>query len=296
MLDRLLGTYLIEQGMLTKTQLSEVYKLQDSHRAKLGVIAVAEKLMTIAQAEQVNTLQASMDMKFGDIAIDKGYLSENQVSRLLELQGNTYLVFIQTIVDLGFLKMEQIESAEKDYQAARGFTESDMAALKTGDVEKCVPVFLQTDNPQYRAMFAMGVKSMYRLVDTHVYIGRSYTVRTIKDEVLGYQRFHGDQSAVVAVSGKYEDVQKMAISYTKEEFIETREDALDAICELINCINGLYATEESRRDIKIELEPPNFIVSFSEATSDEIIVLPVYICGGEIKYFITVSKDLNVTS
>lgn len=296
MLDRLLGTYLIEQGMLTKTQVSEVYKLQDSNRAKLGVIAVSEKLMTIAQAEQVNTLQASMDMKFGDIAIEKGYLAENQVSRLLELQGNSYLAFLQAIVDLGLLKMEQIETAERDYQAAHGFTESDMAALKAGDVEKCVPVFLQTDNPQYRAMFAMGVKSIYRLVDAHVYIGRSYTVKSIKDEVLGYQRFHGEQSAVVAVSGKYEDVQRMAIKYTNEEFIETREDALDAICELINCINGLYATEESRKDVKIELEPPNFMVSFSEVSCDEMIVLPIYICGGEIRYIITVTKDLKVTS
>ena len=64
MLDRLLGTYLVEQGMISKTQLTEVYRKQEMDRAKLGVIAVAEKLMTIAQAEQVNALQASMDRLF----------------------------------------------------------------------------------------------------------------------------------------------------------------------------------------------------------------------------------------
>ncbi len=294
MLDRLIGNFLVEQGLITRTQLLEAYKIQEQSRAKLGVIAVAEKLMTIAQAEQVNTLQSTMDKKFGDIAIEKGYLAENQVARLLELQGNTYLIFLQAVVDLGLLTMDKLEKAEEDYQKLHGFTESDMAALKTGDVEQAVPIFLDTDDPVYKGMFSMGVKNMYRLVDTHVYIGKAYTARAIKDEVLGYQAFHGDQQAVVAISGKYDDVRKMAISYTKEEFIETKEDALDAICELINCINGLYATEKSRQDTRIELDPPNFNVSYAEALSEEMIVLPVYICGGEVKYIIAVSKDIVV--
>lgn len=291
MLDRLMGSYLAEQGLLTKHQLSEAYKVQDASRAKLGVIAVAEKLMSIAQAEQVNMLQASMDMRFGDIAIDRGYLTEAQVTRLLELQGNTYLAFLQAVVDLGFLTMQQLEEAESEYQSLHGFTESDMAALKTGDVTQAVPVFVDTDDPLYKGMFAMGVKNMYRLVDNHLYIGKAYTARILKEEVLGYQKFHGDVNAVVAISGRYDDVRKMAIAYTKEEFIETKEDALDAVCELINCINGLYATEQSKSDVRIELEPPNFSVNFAQASSEEMIVLPVYIRGGEIKYMIAVSKD-----
>ena len=294
MLDRLIGAYLVEQGILTKNQLAQVYAKQESERAKLGVIAVAEKMITIAQAEHVNMLQASIDKRFGDIAVEKGYLTDTQVQRLLGLQGNTYLTFLQSVVDMGFQTMEQMEGIEADYQRVNGFTESDMAALKTGDVEKAVPIFLNSDDPIFGGMFAMGIKNMYRLVDNHVYVGKAYTSRVLKDEVLGYQKFHGDQQAVVAISGKYEDVRKMAIAYTKEEFIETREDALDAVCELINCINGLYASEQSRNDSRIELEPPNFSVSFAQASSDEMIVMPVYISGGEVKYIIAVSKDILI--
>ncbi len=294
MLDRLIGNYLIDQGMLTKIQLADAYKRQEAGRAKLGVIAVAEKLMTIAQAEQVNMLQSAMDKRFGDIAIEKGYLSAAQVARLLELQGNTYLAFLQAIVDMGFLTMEQLEKAEEEYQKLHGFTESDMSALKTGEVEQAVPVFIQSDNPAIRKMFAMGLKNIYRLVDNHVYIGKTYPARNLKDEVLGYQKFHGDQNAVTAICGKYEDVQKLAIAYTKEEFIETKEDALDAVCELINCINGLYATDQSRQDARIELEPPNFSVSFAEVSGEEMMVMPVYICGGEVKYVISSEKDIMV--
>ena len=294
MLDRLIGYYLVERGMLTKSQLFEAYKEQEFNRAKLGVIAVAEKLMTIAQAEQVNMLQSSMDKRFGDIAIEKGYLSQAQVGRLLELQGNSYLAFLQAIVDKEYLTMEQLESVEADFQRTRGFTVSDMAALKTGDVEQAVPIFLSTANPSYRSMFAMGIKNLYRLMDTHLCLGQAYTVDRLKDEVIGYQKFYGDRTATVAISGKYEDIRKVAIAYTKEEFIETREDALDAICELINCINGLYATEESKNDIKIELDPPEFRTTYTEVSSDEMMVLPVYTHGGEVKYVIAVSKDISL--
>ena len=294
MLDRLLGTYLVDQGLITKSQLFEVYRVQDSNRAKLGVIAVSEKLMTVVQAEQVNTLQATVDKRFGDIAVERGYLTEAQVERLLQLQGNSYMAFLQAIVDGGYLTMDQLHEAETAFQLSKGYTENDIESLKSGEVDRAVQVFLHTDNPAFKDMFAMGIKNIYRLVDNHVYVGESYSATVLKDEILGYQKFHGDENAVVAISGKYEDVRKMAIAYTKEEFVETKEDAGDAICELINCINGLYASGRSMSDVKIELDPPGFSVNFSEAKSEEMIVLPVYICGGEVKYIIAISKEISV--
>ena len=286
MLDRLLGNYMVTSGVLSKEQLSEAYHVQDIKRAKLGVIAVSEKLMTIAQAEQVNALQATVDKRFGDIAIEKGYLTDAQVGRLLELQDNSYLVFMQALIDHEFVTLEKIREAEVEYQRINGLTETDMIRLKEGDVANIIPIFLGTDNALIKEMFSMAVKNLYRLVDNHVYVGKAYRTTSVRDEVMGSQRFHGDEKALVAVSGKYEDVKKMAISYTKEEFIETEEDALDAICELINCVNGLYASEKSRNSIVIELDPPNFSTTYSEKTAAEIYVLPVFISGGEVKLFI----------
>ena len=283
MLDRLMGAFMVERGLMTKNQLDQVIKAQESNRAKLGVVAVSEKLMTIAQAEQVNALQASMDMRFGDIAVEKGYLTDAQVERLLKLQGNSYMAFVQAVVDLGILPMEKIPEIEKEYETYVGATAIDMVELKTDNIDNIVPLFLHTGNKTYKSIFSMAIKALYRLVDTHVYIGKTYTVDTVREEVIGYQHFHGDVSGVLAISGKYENIKKMAIAYTKEEFIETREDALDAICELINCINGLYATEESKKEVKLELNPPDFSVAFQGIDYEGIVVMPVYISGGEIK-------------
>ena len=183
MFDRLIGVYLVEKGLLDKSQLEKAYQIQESNCAKLGVIAVAEKLMTIAQAEQVNAMQASMDKRFGDIAIERGYLTDTQVSRLVELQGNPYLAFIQALTDMDCISMSKLAEVEEEYQKLHGFTESDMATLKSGDVEKIVPLFLETEDPIYRGMFSMGIKNMYRLVDSHVFVGKAYKTKNIKDEV-----------------------------------------------------------------------------------------------------------------
>ncbi len=293
MLDRLLGKYMLEKGILDKGKLQRAYKVQENNRAKLGVIAVSEKLMTIAQAEQVNALQASIDMKFGDIAIEKGYLSQAQVGRLLELQGNSYLAFVQALVDEGLLSMEQIGNVEAEYQKELGLTETDLVELKSNDVDRIMSIFLDREDQAVKDHFSMAIRTMYRLVDSHVYIGKAYRTTSIRAEVMGYQRLHGGEKAAVAISGKYEDVQKVAISYTKEEFVETKEDALDATCEFINCINGLYATEKSKSGGSIELEPPEFSVTYSEAKGDSIIALPVYLSGAEITFFRSVNSDIE---
>ena len=294
MFDRLMGKFLVEEGMLSKGQLVQVYRTQEQNHAKMGVIAVSEKLMTIAQAEEINALQASRDMRFGDLAIARGYLQEEQVEKLLEKQTNEFLAFTQAIIDRGYMTMDEITGSVTIYQKKYGLLESDMEALKVGDIERIVPIFMGTDQREYESLFAIAIKNIYRLVDAHIYIGRARTVREYQGEALGYQKMRGDCSALMAFTGKYEDLQKMAIAYTKEEFIETREDALDALCELINCINGLFATQNSLQGSSIELEPPVYLSGFASIAAVEMVVMPVYMDNAEIELIVSLEKDVSV--
>ena len=81
---------------------------------------------------------------------------------------------------------------------------------------------------------------------------------------------------------------------TKEEFIETREDALDALCELINCINGLFATQNSLQGSSIELEPPVYLSGFASIAAVEMVVMPVYMDNAEIELIVSLEKDVSV--
>lgn len=294
MFDRILGRFLVDSQCITEEHLQEVMKTQDSIRVKLGVIAVSEKLMSIAQTDEINVLQASMDKRFGDLAVEKGYLTEAQVSRLLSLQGNEYLIFIQTLIDKGFMNMQEIESALEEYQKSNGFMESEINALKSGDIDRIVPIFLLMDNILCRKLFVLGVKTIYRLVDNHVTIGKSYMLDSLEAETIGFQKLVGMHEVFTGIAGKAESIKKIAIAYTKEEFIETNDDALDAVCELINCVNGILATDLSRERVGVELEPPIYSDLRQVISGEELYVLPLVVCGENIELIVSANQAVTV--
>ena len=294
MFDRIMGRYLLEKGKVTKEQLSGVYQVQDYKRAKLGVIAVTEKLMSVAQAEEINALQATMDKRFGDLAIERGYLTNIQVGRLLSLQEDEFLTFSSAIVERGIMSLEELNNCINSYQEENSYTDIQMESLKHEDVNVVSNIYLGINDPEYLSLFCYGIKNFYRLVDTHVSIGKASAVHTMRDECLCYQKFKGDINATIAIVGKDADIQHMAKSYTKEEFIETKEDALDAMCELINCINGLYATEKSKLGIRIELEPPVFLTKFAEIAGNVMYSVPIYSGDKEISFVVAINNDVAV--
>ncbi|WP_026660903.1 chemotaxis protein CheX [Butyrivibrio sp. AC2005] len=294
MFDRILGKYLLDRGTITKAQLYTAYQVMESRRARLGVIAVTEKLMTVAQAEEINAIQAMKDKRFGDLAIERGYISEIQLGYLLSLQGNEFQTFTSALVEKCIMTLEEVDNILRTYQQDKELTEDQMTALKNGDPDYIVPLFTETEDEEYNALFKYGVKNLYRLVDTHLSFGHVYTAGNIKEECIAYQSFSGDIKATVAIVGKNEELQKLAKSYTKEEFIETEEDALDAMCELINCINGLYATDRSKKGKRINLDPPYFITRFGEIAGEDLHVMPIYCCDAEVRLVIAVNSDVSV--
>ena len=295
MFDRMLGPYLVRTGLLTKEQLEEVYATQEETRAKLGVIAVGEKLMSMTQAEEVNAAQALEDKRFGDIAVEKGYLTLDQLKRLIEMQGNAFHTFSQVIADKKFLTVDDIKRATKDFQREFELLPRDMDALIAGDVDRITGMHLPTVKDDIGEIFALAVRNMIRLVDRHVSIGRAETVKKVTSDVLACQTMTGDVDATVMIYGNYEDLRGVAVSYTQEEFIETREDVLDAMCELINTNNGLFARDiVNNRGGAMEVTPPVYYTQGASVTAKEIIVLPMNICDGRTNYAVAVGRDVKV--
>ncbi|WP_026506971.1 hypothetical protein [Butyrivibrio sp. MC2013] len=288
MFDRLMGNFLISRDKITDNQLERVYELQGRSRARLGVIAVTEHLMTIPQAEEINSLQAAHDKRFGDLAVEKGYLTESQVERLLERQGNEYMSFCQAIVDSGIMTLDDIYAETHAYQIQNGLMESEMEALRNNDLDRIVPIFAKDADDDIRRLFTIAIKTIYRLLDPHISIGYMTKKSSVTGECVGYQAMTGGSGLMTSVSGSYQDLQSAAMLYTKEEFLETREDVMDALCELINCINGLYATEVSTETLLVELEPPIYKTTFANIVSTDICSLPLQV--GNANIFLNISK------
>ncbi|MBQ9513242.1 MAG: chemotaxis protein CheX [Lachnospiraceae bacterium] len=295
MFDRMLGQYLVDAKLLTKEQLKRVYEVQEKARAKLGVIAVGEKLMSVAQAEEVNAAQALEDKRFGDIAVEKGYISKEQLERLVQMQGSAFHTFMQVIADEGFLKLDEIQRAMKDFQRENKLLPRDMDALVAGDLDRITQMHLPPLDAPAFDLFAYAVKNMYRLVDSHVAIGKAEQVKKVKSDVLACQAITGDVDATMMIFGEYEDLRSVAVTYTKEEFIETSEDVLDAMSELINTNNGMFARNYSQEGKgEVELTPPAFYTKGVDVSAKEIVVLPVNICDGTTNYAVALGQGVKI--
>ena len=287
MVEYILGNYLVETGKITKEQLVQTLADQDTVRVKLGLIAVAEGMMTLEQTAEVNRLQALMDQRFGDIAVQKGYLTEEQVGKLLKKQGSAYLSFIQTLVDTQLLEMEDVELVVNTFRLINGYNNSEMEALKSDEAERIVPLFVSEEGKQFTNIIATAVKTLIRLIDRHIYIGKAEMTTAFPSKDMVSQSLEGNGGLVSCLSEGNGALLQVCSAYAKEDFEQLDLDSLDAAGELLNCINGLFASGLSREGQFLELMPPEYEDVTAKAKT-EICKVPVFI--GDKKFYFTVAE------
>ncbi|MBQ7933598.1 MAG: chemotaxis protein CheX [Lachnospiraceae bacterium] len=285
MVEYILGNYLVETKKISATQLQTVLHKQDSVRVKLGLIAVSEGFMTTEQAEEVNEIQAIRDMRFGDIAVEKGYLTDEQVGKLLKEQGNTYLMFIQTLVDENLLQMSEVDGILEEFRKQHDFTNTEMEDIKRDDVDRIVPLYLPEEAQKFSELVGVAVRTLIRLIDRRIYVGPATISNCIEGEAMVCQQLEGKGGFVDCLAEDTGALLKVGSIFGQEDFMELDADVLDAAGELLNCINGLYASNKSHEGIDLELLPPTYIQGGSQQPKDLVCNVPVYINGKKL-YFI----------
>jgi CheY-specific phosphatase CheX len=294
MIHILFGNYLKKAGKLNAEQLANVYAEQKKVRVKLGLIAVAEKLMTIEQADEVNKLQSVLDKRFGDIAVEKGYLTDEQVGRLLGMQGNLYLSFVQEITNENLMTIEEVNEAFSDFQKELQFTQTEMDRLKSGEADLLIPLFLPLDIDSYqKEHILVCVKTLMRLIDNELYISKASWVTEAEADGAALQEVKGDAQATLLFGGNGNSLLTIANKFAGEEFADVDADALDACAELINCINGMFATDCSPR-LNIDMIPPVYKEGKNKLSGKKICKLPVFIFGQEVDVISAFNEPIGI--
>ncbi len=287
MVEYILGNYLVETGKITKEQLAETLEKQDSVRVKLGLIAVAEGMMTLEQTAEVNRLQALLDQRFGDIAVQKGFLTDEQVGKLLKKQGNAYLSFIQTLVDSNYLDMEDVDLVVNSFRLVNGYSNSEMDALKSDEAERIVPLFIPEEGKQFIDIISTAVKTLIRLIDRHIYIGKAEIINFFPAKDMVSQSMKGENGFISCLSEGNGALLNVCSIFGKEDFQQLDLDSLDAAGELLNCINGLFASGLSRNGKFLELLPPDYS-DVTDKAKTVICKIPVFI--GDKKFYFTAAE------
>lgn len=286
MVSYLLGNYMVEVGLMTKSQLKYVLSVQEKIRVKMGLIAVSEGMLTLEQADAINRMQQVMDKRFGDIAVEKGYLTEAQVGNLLKMQGNEYLTFAQTLVDEKIVSMDRLQTILKDYQTENGFTNTEMEAIKSGDPEKIAPLFLPPEAEAYQDVAVVVLKALIRCIDRQAYPLYGKMTNSFDPIMPVTQELTGTEYWKVGFSDEEGGLCAIASMFAKEDYKIVDEDVQDAVGEFLNCVSGLFATAKSNKNINLELMPPVLGTSGS-VTGNDILVMPFGVCGATVNFIVT---------
>lgn len=294
MFSQLFGKYLVEKGVIGYSDYREAVQKQLNVRVKLGTIAVAEGLLTEEQAETINKLQKQFDKRFGDIAVEKQFLTEEQVEGLLKKQGNPYMQFLEVLLDSGQASISEIETEFVAFQKENGFSHADMMALKHDDFESLVPIYAFSSKPFVTDIVSLMLRNINRFVSRDFYIEKIEHVKEMNYTCLAGQRTFGEHIIQLALAGEKtsEGFLKIASAFAEEDYATPEEDALDAVCEFINCTSGLFAAEQSKKDVELDMQP---VYAYeNQKLVGDVYVLPIYIEDCEVKLIIGIDSEVEM--
>ena len=286
MIEYILGNYLVASGRITSEQLESALIRQDCVRAKLDLIAVAEGVLTLEQADKINSLLTEPD-EFGDVAVAEGFLTETQAGKLSKKQGNGYLMFLQALSDSGYLKIDEIDSLVDEFRRANGYSHSEMDALKSDNADRIVPLFIPKEGSEFIEIVSLMINTIIRLIDRHVYIGKAEMTDVFPSRDHVSQTLMGWGGMINALSEGDGALLTLSSVFAQEDFKQLDQDALDAVGEFLNSVNGLYASSLSAEGCFLELAPPDYEPLTTELRP-AICKVPFYI--GNRHFYFTAAK------
>lgn len=294
MFSQLFGTYLVKRSVISSTDYRDAIKEQLAVRVKLGTIAIAEGLLTEEQVESINQQQLELDKRFGDIATEQNLLTAEQVDTLLKKQGNPYMQFIQVLMESGKLTGTVLDAELAAFQKDNGFSDQDMEALKNEDIDALIPIFAFSAKPYVTELAGLVIRNLNRFVTRDFYIGRIQHADSLSYRYLAGQKTVGSDTLWLAFAEETDEgaFAKIASRFSRKDQQTVDGETFDAVCEFINVNNGLFASELSKKNISLDMEP--VFAYRDQSAKGDFYVLPVYLEGLKIDLLIAVNSQVEM--
>lgn len=292
MFSQLFGKYLVEKKVLTETQLRNLLSEQAQARVKLGTIAVAEKLLTQKQADEINHLQTQKDMRFGDIAVEEGYLTQEQVKMLLDKQGNASMKFIQLLTEKEYIDIAELDKYLTGFAKDKELTTEQLKAIKSDDIDATMRYFIPDAAPYVVETAGLVLRNIVRFVSLDYYVDKAYQTDGFSYSYIMGQHTVGDHRIFLgfAADSDKDGIIELAQGFSKEKFQGVEDAAMDAVCEFANMNDGILASELSKDDINVDMEPP--VVYVDGQAVGSFYIVPVYVNGKHFNMCIAVDCDV----
>lgn len=288
MIPKFFGQYLLERDTVSKDQLIEAIKYQQSKVLKLGEIALMKGYLTDKQIAQIHNEQRRTDMMFGELAIKMKLLSETQLGEIMTIQKNSHIYLGEALVALGYLNTEQLDkelAAFKEEQKAVPPIEVMIAE----DIENKETVTISVD---------VSIKMMRRIGDMLSKMGQ-LRYETDKMKNLGVAstiRFKGDLNFTYILNATWNVAHQVARKTFKNDTLPFDMELIaDTMSEFVNVVCGNVKAKALESGKRLEIVPP--VTYMDEKDKDipleagqQAIVVPTFTPIGEIEIALVFGK------
>lgn len=263
MYDKFFGSFLLNKGVFTATDLKTLLMEQQNIRVKMGMLAMKQGYMNGSQVEEVCHVQKTTDKRFGEIAVEKGYLSGEQVEELLQSQSSeSNLQLGQAAVDLGMLNYRQLESELAEFEKTSGLSSIQLDALQDGSPDKVVRELLDFGDTPEAAMYAEYVSLLLRNIVRSLDQQPWLALNSVDDEgekVVVVQKLLHSKGLLTVLRMTPDSFMEAATRFAKMDLGGDMSLAEASVTEFLNQHNGIFAVNMSDQGKTVKLEPPQVL-------------------------------------
>lgn len=276
---RFFGQFLIDQGIIERSDLLRAIDLQERTNLRFGDLVVNMGLMTQEQIALVVRAQRHADLQFGEMAVKLGYLRPEQIDQVLEKQRSEHLYIGEALVRIGVLDNEQLEQHLAQFNTEQNATLTEKISIPEG----------VADQPIWSMVADMTYKMLRRLTTLPFRPGPCTEVAALPDRpIIVELGFSGSVSARYLLTLS-EDTQKLvarAIIARQGEVAETADDLDEHLKEFVGLVCGNVVSKAAQLGYRIDITPARIRRRSEEtevaAKDHSGLMFPIYLTEGEV--------------
>lgn len=293
MLTQFFGNYLLQNDIITSSQLMQALQHKASTGSRLGSLAVNAGYMTEAEVEDVHNMQTRYDKRFAEIAVHMGYLTTQQADELLATQKLGYVMLGNSVIALGFASETDIQKAIADYETEYKLDHTNILYAGQDIVDEMIGKLYGFANKKEhylpKAYATLLIKNIIRFVGNDCSLLSPLTeLPEIIAPFTSHQNIKGEYNSNTYICADISSFIGFANRYAGQAFEDDSDFIKESVADFLNLHNGLFTVNISNDyNIDLELTPPYTDETVPALTPNPYII-PIEFTFGIVYFIFTV--------
>lgn len=242
------GQYLLSKGVIDRDALIDAINTQRKLNLSLTELAVRHGYLEEQQADEILSRYRKTESTLEDLCLESGYLNRDQLDELIRVQSSDWMRIGAALVAGGHLSCEEVEDHLEVFHEIQRRAENQIEA----DFSAC------REPETVRTVVTLAMIHLGRVTDQPIKLrALSKDARDLSDGRRRYvQKLMGDRELYVVLDLPLEMDSVVAKGLVGIPLESGSEEAIDAVCELVNLIGGNACTQLESSGLRFRPEPP----------------------------------------